>query len=66
MYKEKFNLLELSKLENIFIDGRPGRVYVCLRGSFVSKIPVNIDKADFHEKLLTVLKIYKRAVAVER
>ena len=55
---------QFSKLKNVLVDGKPGKMFVCLTGSSMSSVPVGIEKSDFHEKLISILEMHKRAVQI--
>lgn len=65
IYKENFDVLQLSKMGNVIVEGKPGKMFVYLVSSSMIHVPIRIEKADFHEKLISVLAMHKRGVLIE-
>ena len=66
IFQDRSYLLQLSKLDEIMIDGKPGRMFIYLRASSVGEVSVHINTADFQKKLISMMRERKRSVPIGR
>ena len=67
VHKEKFDFHEFLKCKNfVYVDGKPGKKFVCLLGSRISNVSIDVQKDVFYVNLIKVLDQHNRKVPFER
>ena len=62
-FKEEFDICQLEKFKDVvYVDGKPGKKFVCLLLVDFSSILFEVEKGKFHEELTNILIQHNRKV----
>ena len=66
-YNEKCDVFKLNKLKDVvYLDGKPGRKFICLLTKDIEKLEIEIDRDVFHAELTDFLDMHNRKVPFAR